>query len=409
MRRFSAGLLIAAFLSLPSAVVKGNVLFNPGFELGSAGGGAPLGWWKYDGCGQESWAGRSGSNGMAFWSWNAGWWGGFGQDVATNVAPGSVLTFSLWGLAETDFRSSANEAWLEIEFWTNGATAWTRQEVLTVYSGLVSRPNQWNLYTLVATNILPNVSMIKVVVGGGYFAGGDKASVNWDDAELSIAPPSGNFPVESSVASGNVFRITWACTTSLYYQVWSSEKLDGTWNLIRGMALGTGSSLAWSDAKAIGGFTSLYYKIVAISVTNSRDHDLDGLSDVAELRMGGVDPIRADTDGDQILDGSDPRPVVSNAYPVLQPLTLQSAGNFHHGSMIAATISCSDADGDAIEYRWRVGAGSFTPWQTGNGFVWIPGVQDVGARVLNVEARDPWGATSSRSQSVYVFRSPPQP
>jgi hypothetical protein len=195
----------------------------------------------------------------------------------------------------------------------------------------------------------------------------------------------------------------------MYYQVWSSEKLDGSWRWIRGMTLGTNGTIAWKDNRAVELYTSLYYKIVAISVTNSHDEDLDGLSDVAELRMGGVDPTKADTDGDQIGDGIDPRPAVSNQAPVVQSLTLQSAGNFHHGATITATIPCSDADGDAIEYRWRVGGGSFSPWQTGNGFVWIPGAQDVGVRTLNVEARDPWGATSSRSQSLYVFRAPPLP
>ena len=409
MRRFIAGLLLAAFLSLRLAMAAaGNVLSNPGFEIGPAGGFPPTGWWKYDGCGQESWAGRTGTNGMAFQSWNPGGWGGFGQDVVMSVAVGDVLTFSIWGLAETNFRSSASETWLKIEYWTNGATAWTRQDTLSVYNGLITRPNQWNLYTLVATNALQNVNLIKVIVGGGNFVGGDKAAVKWDDSALDIAPASGGFPVTAS-SSGKTFQIGWTSTTTVYYQVWSSQKLGAPWQLIRGMTLGTNGPMVWKDNGAIGAYTSLYYKIVAISVTNSHDEDHDGLTDVTELHMGGADPTKSDTDGDGIGDAADPRPAVSNVAPVLQAFSLQSAGNFHHGATITTTLSGSDADGDAIEYRLSVGGAPFTPWQAGTQFAWVPGAQDVGARVLTVEARDSWGATGTRAQSVYVFRMPPQP
>lgn len=397
---------IVAFSFIPAYAE--NLLANPGFEIGPAAGGAPAGWWKYDGCGQESWAGRSGTNGMVFQSWTPGGWGGFGQDVAMNVAVGDVLTFSLWGLAETNFRSSANEVWLKFEYWTNGATAWTRQDSLTVYNGLITRPNQWNQYSFIVTNTLPNVNMIKVLVGGGNFVGGGTAAVKWDDAELSVGPASGDFPVTSST-SGKTFQIGWESTTTVYYQVWSSEKLDGSWELMRGMTLGTNGAMVWKDNGAVGAYTSLYYKIVAISVTNSHDQDGDGLSDVAELRAGGSDPARSDTDGDGIGDASDPRPAVSNVAPVLQIFTFQSAGNFHHGASITTTIPCSDADGDTIQYRLSAAGSPFTSWQPGNQFVWIPGAQEVGVRVLTVEARDPWGATGTRAQSVYVFRMPPPP
>ncbi len=402
-RLVRAAAIAGVILSVCSLASAGNLLVNPGFETGSMSG-----WWSYGNCSQESWAWRTGTNGMVFQSWTPGGWGGFGQDVAVSVSAGDVLTFNIWGLAETNFRSSASEAWLKIEYWTNGASAWTRQDTLSIYGGLIARPNQWNVYSFVATNVLPNVNLVKVLVGGGNFVGGGTAAVKWDDAEFSVASGSGNFPV-SGTATGNAFRIGWTATTTVYYQVWSSAKLDGTWELIRGMTLGTNGSLVWQDASAVGTFTSMYYKIVAISVTNSHDQDGDGLSDVAELRGGGSDPMRSDTDGDQINDGIDPRPAVSNVAPVIQPLTLQSTGNFHNGSAILTTVSGSDADGDAIQYRLSAGGGPFTSWQTGNQFSWTPAAQDVGVRVMTVEARDAWGATGTRAQSVYVFRMPPQP
>lgn len=400
--------MVTLALLTATAPAQTNLLTNPGFEEGPAYGGTPAGWWKYDGCGQEMWANRTGTNGMAFWSWNNGWWGGFGQDVSLTLSTGEVLSFSIWGLAETNFRSSGSETWLKVEYWTNGASAWTRQDTLDIYSGLTSRSGTWNQYTLTSTSRMAGAAVVKVIVGGGGFTNiATPQAVKWDDAELIRRAGTG-FRVESSVDTGRAFRIAWSCTTSVYYQVWASETLDGQWRLIRGMALGTDSNLVWRDTNAIARFSHLYYKIVAISVTNTHDEDADGLNDVAELRMGGVDPANPDTDGDRINDGVDPRPLNTNEAPVIQGVTLASAANFHGGEPASISVGSTDADGDAIQYRCRVNAGAYTAWQGANLFDWTPATNDIGEHTLTVEVCDPWGATNRAPRATYVFRMPPQ-
>ena len=186
MRAFVFGVLMLAVVGVASA----NILLNPGFEIGNAGGGAVASnWWAYNNCGTEPWANRTGSNGMAFWSWDNGAYGGFGQDVSTNLFATDVLTFSIYGLAQDQFESTESETWLAIEYWTNGASTWTRQDKLDVYSGLIGDRNNWNQYTLITTVNLENVEMVKPIVGGGAFTNngiaGDRA-VMWDDSDFTV-------------------------------------------------------------------------------------------------------------------------------------------------------------------------------------------------------------------------------
>jgi len=553
-----AGWLI---LTLPAGA---NFLQNAGFELGPAGGGTPDSWWKYSEAGQESWAARNGTNGMAFWSWSAGAWGGFGQNVSAFPEVGDLITFSIWGLAENSYSSSTHEAWLKIQYWTNNASTPVSEFQQDIYGQLLANRGVWNQYTVVATNALAGVTHVEVVVGGGGFTAGDGSqAVKWDDADLDIGPgpdapdnllrspgfedglnwtlgndlcyepwaarqgngglamygwtsggyayqdvaasgssnyefsiygskdelfdlsllatelkleffsdsgvtrisevttvvqsagtawtrysvsgvspeetrtvratlafggtpgddsfkwddaklistgsPRPGFPVHSSVATGNVFRIGWAGSTSVYYQVWAAEELDGNWHLIRGMALGAAGDQVWRDDDAIARYTNLYYKITARPVTDPEDCDEDGLDDVTELNMGDVDPTNPDSDGDLINDGMDPRPSIPNVPPDVQDIELSSDGNYHNDEPVTIVIQSDDEDGDSIQYRYAVGGGAFTPWQTGNEFVWTPGSGDVGSRTLLIEVRDPWGALSSDSISVYLFRTPPRP
>ena len=396
---------VILLLSVVSA--RANLLVNPGFETGGASGATPTGWWKYDWSGQEDWAGRSGTNGMAFWTWGNGWWGGFGQDVPVDLLPGDQVTFSIWGLAETYFQSMNHETWLQVEFWTNGAAAASRTERLDVYSRLVGRLNTWNQYVFTTTNRMPIVKTVKVLVGGGGFTNvASPQSVKWDDAELVCTRPPAGLAVSGGLVSGKVFQVDWSATTSVYYQVWASTKVTGPWQQVRGMALGVDGSQCWRDANAVNAYTSLYYKIVAISVTNSHDQDGDGLSDVIELQRG-IDPTRADTDGDGIADPTDPRPASTNEAPVIQAVTLQSDANFHNDAAITMSVQSTDADGDAMQYRYRVGTNSYVAWQSGSTLTWTPQAGETGRRDFRVEVRDPWGLQTASVTTTYLFRAPP--
>jgi len=404
--------LVAVFVLFFSRITAANLLQNPGFEIGPAHGATPQGWWKYNECGQEWWAARSGTNGMSFWSWSDGTWGGFGQDVNLAVAPGDVLTLSVWALAEPDFRSSQDETWIKIEYWTNGATARSGQIIKDIYAPLIAVPDQWNRYTLVATNTLDNVSVIKVVFGGGGFMNrGGRQAVKWDDAELTLTSPPphdpNRFPVQSAVERDGTFRIHWIASTTRYYQVWAADTLDGNWRFVRGMVLGADGEQLWRDEEAMRKHDRLFYKIVGRPLENPQDLDDDGVDDVTELRRG-MDPTSTDTDGDGVPDGEDPRPTVANEPPEINEITFSSDGNYHDGEPIAMAIQSEDADGDAMLFRYAVNGGPFTGWQSGHQLVWSPSGL-YGRQTLTIEVRDIWGAVSSTEYVLYIFRTPPRP
>ena len=187
MRRWLSLVGVVAVLSLVY-VASANLLVNPGFEIGPGGGGTPDGWFKYNEVGQEGWANQTGTNGMAFWNWNNGIYGGFFTDVSSNVNVGAVVNFSIWGNAEANYRSSDSETWLKIEWWTNGGSTWTMQSTLDVYGALTANPNTWNQYTLTVTNTLANVVTIKPLVGfgGGTNLALGSSAAKWDNADLTI-------------------------------------------------------------------------------------------------------------------------------------------------------------------------------------------------------------------------------
>ena len=162
----------------------GNLLKNPGFEIGSAGGGVPTDWWKYENAGQESYAARNGTNGMVWQCW-AAWYGGFGQDVYVNLGVGDVVTFSIWGLAETGFVSSASEAWMMLELWSGG-TYVGKFASNSVYARLVGNYETWNEYSITYTNTTAGITLVKPMLGYGSAMGYGHAAVMWDDASFSV-------------------------------------------------------------------------------------------------------------------------------------------------------------------------------------------------------------------------------
>ncbi len=163
-----------------------NLLANPGFEIGPAGGATPAGWWKFGELGQELWAPETGTNGVAFWSWVNGNWGFMGQDVGVDNSMGNVYTFSIRGHAQTNFTSSGSEAYLKLEFWVNGEGAARYVVTNNVYGALRANRGFWGSYSLTVTNSDAQVNLVKPVFGYGQASdiGGDMA-VKWDNASLT--------------------------------------------------------------------------------------------------------------------------------------------------------------------------------------------------------------------------------
>ncbi len=192
-------IVLVLCIALASSAVLANMLVNPGFEVGAASGATPTNWWQYGNAGQEAWAANSGTNGYAFYSWNDGGYGGVGQDVLVNISTGQVFTFSVDGLAEAQYSSSANETWMKMEFWN--AAGDTMYYALTndIYSALTGAADTWNTYSFTVTNDNASVGMVKPMFGGGNWtdtAGAQAAK--WDDA--TFLQTTGAVPEPSVIA-----------------------------------------------------------------------------------------------------------------------------------------------------------------------------------------------------------------
>ncbi|MDD4736420.1 MAG: hypothetical protein PHP44_10000, partial [Kiritimatiellae bacterium] len=235
-------------------------------------------------------------------------------------------------------------------------------------------------------------------------------SFKWDDAGLVARSAPAGLHLDSSVDADNAFCLRWTGGADRYYQVWASEKLDGTWTLIRGMKLGTGSPQLWRDDAALSDYTNLFYRIVERSVDDPADMDGDGLDDVAELRAGNLDPLDPDCDRDGIRDGDDPRPTNPNEAPEILQVSLVSVSNRHNDGAVTLAIFCTDPDGDAVEYRYAANGGTPSPWQSvDTPFVWQPPTNSFGPQTLTVTAKDSQGVEDTESASIYLFRTPPRP
>jgi hypothetical protein len=76
-----------------------------------------------------------------------------------------------------------------------------------------------------------------------------------------------------------------------------------------------------------------------------RDPDNDGLTNLQEFQLG-TNPHLGDTDGDAILDGTDPHPLAANQRPVALPsLSTNTTGT------VTLTLGGSDPDGDTLLTR----------------------------------------------------------
>ncbi|NCC53824.1 MAG: PEP-CTERM sorting domain-containing protein [Spartobacteria bacterium] len=186
--------LVMVVLGLTCAsLVSANMLVNPGFETAEGGSGGngrtPDGWWAYNDAVSEGWAAMSGTNGVAFRAWNDTSYGGMGQDVLVDRANGDVFEFSIYGRAEADYSSTANETWLKLEFWNSAGDQLYYAVTNDIYSAMVSDPDNWNQYIFRYTNDNVNVGMVKPMFGGGEWSntGGDQAAT-WDDASFVQIP-----------------------------------------------------------------------------------------------------------------------------------------------------------------------------------------------------------------------------
>ncbi|HBA83747.1 MAG TPA: hypothetical protein DCZ95_06600, partial [Verrucomicrobia bacterium] len=171
--------------AMPVSGFSGNLLLNPGFEIGSAGNTEPTSWTRSGEGGQELWAAETGTNGYVFPGWINDSYGSIGQTVPVSLSQGNIFRFSINGNAEENFTSSSNETWMRIEFWVNGEASPRSVATNNIYAGLKADPNRWNRYEMTVTNTIPEVNLIKALVGYGnaQSAGGAQAAM-FDNASL---------------------------------------------------------------------------------------------------------------------------------------------------------------------------------------------------------------------------------
>ncbi|MBN1268367.1 MAG: right-handed parallel beta-helix repeat-containing protein, partial [Kiritimatiellae bacterium] len=121
-------------------------------------------------------------------------------------------------------------------------------------------------------------------------------------------------------------------TTASYYQVWAKNSLTGQWALVRGVMLGEDGTQTWVDATAELEHESLYYRVRQIPVETPCDADNDGMDDVFELRIAGLDPLDPNDAGED-WDNDD----------------LPNVDEYHYGS----SLTNSDSDADGLPDGWE--------------------------------------------------------
>lgn len=194
-----APLAIVVVLAL-ACVASANLLTNPGFEVGGQGGAwglfgtagtntVAVGYWNYGGAEVANWATHSGTGGVAMQNWWSGAYGGFGQDVMTNMLVGEVVTFSAWGQSEVNYTSTTKETWMKIEFWQGGTMVGNPQ--YDVYDILEANQGNWVQLTMQVTNTFSGITMIKPMIGfgNGMDPGTGTSAGKWDDLDVTVAIP----------------------------------------------------------------------------------------------------------------------------------------------------------------------------------------------------------------------------
>ncbi|HBA84494.1 MAG TPA: hypothetical protein DCZ95_10410 [Verrucomicrobia bacterium] len=163
-------------------VESGNLLINPGFEAGS--GADASSWFRMQDAGREPWGARSGSYGMAFWSWNTSY-GYFGQNVTVSVSAGQLLAFSIWVNAEPNFTSTSSDVNMILEFWAGATMAYALTN--NIYSDMLAHAGSWGQHRFLCTNNAAGITKVVPVIDSRNWggAGCSSCAVKWDDASLT--------------------------------------------------------------------------------------------------------------------------------------------------------------------------------------------------------------------------------
>ncbi len=95
--------------------------------------------------------------------------------------------------------------------------------------------------------------------------------------------------------------------------------------------------------------------------------------------------------------------------PVVSTLTPAQGASIYVGDALTCTTAASDADGDALTYRYLLDGVEVRAWSSSSSYAWTPQTGQLGSRVLRVEVKDTYGGTVFRENAIYVVRKPIPP
>ena len=100
---------------------------------------------------------------------------------------------------------------------------------------------------------------------------------------------------------------------------------------------------------------------------------------------------------------------VNTSVPVISTFTPAQGSKFLASTTVTLNVSATDADGDALEYQFKVQNVVLQPWSAINTYGWSPTTSDIGLRTIGAEVRDGHGGTATREQQIYILRQPITP
>jgi len=91
--------------------------------------------------------------------------------------------------------------------------------------------------------------------------------------------------------------------------------------------------------------------------------------------------------------------------PQITDITISSANNrYHQGSPITIQVTATDADGDAIEYKYYADNNVIQDWSTSSNLIWIPDSNYFAEVTVKVEVMTQTEAGNSQEEQSYIFR-----
>lgn len=112
--------------------------------------------------------------------------------------------------------------------------------------------------------------------------------------------------------------------------------------------------------------------------------------------------------GNESVNSSDGITAKANDPPVITGIQPQPLSG-HVGETLNFIAEAQDIDRDNLEYQFSVDGGIIQTWQSSNSCLWPTDGKIIGEHSLKVEVDDSMGGVISRTEPIWLFRTPPPP